>query len=202
MIKQFLKRCYRLIPGLRELTQMRDLLHGFCNESTNELTRIRTEISMFRSLDAIRLLDFELREHPRYGDPRRLLRYQFQVCSQLGDDGIIREILHRVGTVDRTFAEVGVGDGKENNTAFLLAQGWRGFWIDGNPSFIETIKEAPGSMTATSNRWCRWSPGRTQRRYSSNSASRRSSTCSRSTSTRTPITCGRASATIGLAWSS
>jgi hypothetical protein len=144
MIKQLLKRGYRLIPGVRELIQMRDLLHGFHSESITELNLIRCELTRLRTFDAIRLVDFELREHPRYGDPRRLLRYQFQVCSASGDDGIIQEIFRRVGTIDRTFAEVGVGDGKENNTAFLLSQGWRGFWIDGNPSFLETIEKARG----------------------------------------------------------
>ena len=35
------------------------------------------------------------------GDSRRLLRYQFQVCSQNEEDGIIRDIFRRVGTTGR-----------------------------------------------------------------------------------------------------
>ena len=86
------------------------------------------------------MVDFDLRDHPRYGDPRRLLRYQAQVCSQNGEDGIIHEIFRRIGAGTRIFAEVGVGDGSENNTAFLLSQGWTGFWIDGSSAFIRALE--------------------------------------------------------------
>src|SRR4029078_7254756 len=80
----------------------------------------------------IRLVDFELERHPRYADLRRLPRYAPQVCSENGEDGMIQEIFRRIGTRDRVFAEVGVGDGLENNTSFLLSQGWTGFWIEGH----------------------------------------------------------------------
>ena len=66
---------------------------------------------MRHTAEAIRLLDIELERHPRYSDPRRLQRYAFQVCSQNGEDGIICEIFRRLGTTDRVFAEVGIGDG-------------------------------------------------------------------------------------------
>lgn len=78
---------------------------------------------------------------PRYQDPKRLLQHAAQVCSQSGEDGILREIFRRVKSTDRIFAEIGVGDGSENNTAFLLSQGWRGFWIDGNDAFLRTIEK-------------------------------------------------------------
>jgi len=35
---------------------------------------------------------------------------------------------------------VGVGDGSENNTAFLLSQGWTGFWFDGSSAFIRALE--------------------------------------------------------------
>jgi len=117
------------MPGVRELHHIRSTLADL--HST--LTRI----------EAIRLLDFDLRAHPRYGDPRRLLCYAGQVCSQNGEDGIIHEIFRRVGATSRIFVEIGVGDEVENNTAFLLSQGWSGRWIDGDPAFLERIKSGP-----------------------------------------------------------
>jgi hypothetical protein len=69
-----------------------------------------------------------------------LLRYQSQVCSQNGEDGIIHEIFRRIGSTTRIFAEVGVGNGRENNTAFLLSQGWTGFWIDGSGDFLRAVE--------------------------------------------------------------
>jgi Flp pilus assembly protein TadD len=66
----------------------------------------------------------------RYADPKCLSRYEFSVFSQTGEDGIIAEVFRRIGVTDRFFVEVGVGAGLENNTTYLLRQGWRGCWVD------------------------------------------------------------------------
>lgn len=86
--------------------------------------------------------------HPHFQDQKRLLRFSWQVNSQSSEDGIIDDIFHRIGTRNRCFAEVGIGDGKENNTAFLLTQGWRGAWIDGDPAFQETLAKKSGEFRA------------------------------------------------------
>ena len=69
---------------------------------------------------------------PRYADSKRLLRYGFKVYSQHDEDGIIQEILRRVGVSTRSFIEFGVETGVECNTAKLLIEGWRGLWIEAN----------------------------------------------------------------------
>jgi hypothetical protein len=56
--------------------------------------------------------------------------------SQADEDGITLEILRRMGSLSAgVYAEVGVGDGLENNTLVLAALGWKGFWVGG-----ETLK--------------------------------------------------------------
>ncbi len=112
----------------RELLQIRDVLF-----------HIRAEIGAIRRMETIRCYDLELTCNPRYQDPRRLQCYALQVNSQDGEDGIIHEIFRRINTFNRIFVEVGVGNGTENNTAFLLSQGWKGFWIDGSDDFLRTI---------------------------------------------------------------
>jgi len=82
----------------------------------------------------------DLRQQERYADPRRLTRFEHQVFSQGGEDGAIREIFRRIGESNRVFVELGAGNGLENNTAFLLAQGWRGVWLEGNPRNYEMIR--------------------------------------------------------------
>ena len=82
----------------------------------------------------------ELRQQERYADLRRLTRYEHQVFSQGGEDGAIREIFRRIGESDRTFVELGVGKGLENNTAFLLCQGWSGVWLEGDRGNCEAIR--------------------------------------------------------------
>ena len=63
-----------------------------------------------------------------------LLAYGAKYYSQHDEDGIIEEIARRVlETPTGTFLELGVGDGLENNTLNLLAKGWRGVWLGGEP---------------------------------------------------------------------
>ncbi|WP_342362354.1 hypothetical protein [Terrarubrum flagellatum] len=77
----------------------------------------------------------------RYADPRHLCRLSGQVYSQNFEDGIIQEIFRRIGTKDRFFVEIGVGDGLENNTRLLLETGWRGVWMEGDPALVRRIQK-------------------------------------------------------------
>ena len=73
-----------------------------------------------------------LLDAPRNADERRLLKAGYRVYSQADEDGILHEIFRRIGEGQRTFLELGVGNGLENNTLFLLIQGWNGLWIEGS----------------------------------------------------------------------
>ena len=66
----------------------------------------------------------------------------YKVYSQADEDGILAHILARLGLATGSFAEIGCGDGRENNTHFLLLNGWRGIWIDGDHGNIEAIRAA------------------------------------------------------------
>jgi hypothetical protein len=121
---------------LRELFRINDSLDAIKRSTTS----IERQLADHHNFAVIRHLDFELVHHPRYSDAKRLQRYGFQACSQNYEDGIIHEIFKRVGVADRFFVEIGVGNGNQNNTAFLVSQGWRGHWIDGNADFLATIE--------------------------------------------------------------
>jgi len=71
---------------------------------------------------------------------KAISKYPAKVFSQNFEDAMIAEIFHRVGTASRTFVEVGIGDGTECNTRFLLAQGWKGLWIEGDTGSAERAK--------------------------------------------------------------
>ncbi len=123
-----LKQLSMLIPGYRELVTIKDQLRG-----------IRRELEQIRSMTAVQIQDFEAMRSERYSDPLRLHRYAVGVNSQYGEDGMIQEIFRRIDTTNRVFVEIGVGDGIENNTAFLLAMGWSGVWIDSDGAFRSRI---------------------------------------------------------------
>ena len=124
-MKKWLKQKYRELPIVRELRQI--------------------QVSISQS-NMVQINSFFQRElaTAKYKDPKKLNHYERQVFSQNGEDGIINEIFRRIGVKSRHFVEFGVGNGLENNTAFLLGQGWRGSWIEGDASLAREIQSKLG----------------------------------------------------------
>lgn len=77
---------------------------------------------------------------PKYMDPRHLAPRGLRAYSQNGEDGMIAHLVDVLGIRNHVFLEIGCGDGSENNTRLLLAQGWTGTWIDGSPRNIKRIR--------------------------------------------------------------
>jgi hypothetical protein len=102
--------------------------------------RVLATTAMIQALETLKSSD------PRYRDPKRLLAHGAQYWSQNYEDGMIAEIFRRVPPTTRTFLEIGVGDGSENNTTVLLCQGWRGWWIDGDARCCASIRARLKSM--------------------------------------------------------
>lgn len=75
----------------------------------------------------------------RYQDGRTLTRFGFKVYSQNEEDGIIQEIFARIGPKTRTFIELGVETGLQNNTLNLLLQGWNGLWLECSKPYVDQI---------------------------------------------------------------
>lgn len=74
------------------------------------------------------------------------MRSGWQVYSQCDEDGIINEILRRIGAPGKFFLEIAPGDGRTNNTAFLMAQGWRGAWVECGRRQVRDIKAGFGGL--------------------------------------------------------
>jgi hypothetical protein len=66
----------------------------------------------------------------------------FKVYSQADEDGILEELCRRLGLERGHFIEIGCGDGRENNSHYLLLKGWRGIWVDGSTENIAAIRAA------------------------------------------------------------
>lgn len=65
--------------------------------------------------------------------------YGYKVYSQNDEDGIITYIFSKVPN-QKIFIEIGCGNGLENNTHWLLLNGWKGVWVDGLPDNIQYIE--------------------------------------------------------------
>jgi len=60
---------------------------------------------------------------------------ELRVFSQNGEDGVIAELLHRIGATNRFFVEFGVQSGVECNTRFLAeVRGWSGVYFEPDPA--------------------------------------------------------------------
>jgi hypothetical protein len=127
--RTLLTSLYRKLPIVREVR----LLSGQLSHLIQEQNWMLATIS--RSL-----LE---QSSERFRDPRRILHFEFQGCSQNGEDGILHEIFRRVGSNGKVLCEIGCGVGGANNTSLLVASGWRGFWIDGQPAVQMKIAVTP-----------------------------------------------------------
>lgn len=79
-------------------------------------------------------------------NPKRLEPYGYKVYSQNDEDGILSEIFKRIGVSKGTFLEIGVENGLECNSLYLIHLGWRGVWLDGNSAQKPAIESKFASI--------------------------------------------------------
>lgn len=105
--------------------------------------RIRRNNAYLARAEIERLLE------PLRADPKRLEPYGFKVYSQGDEDGIIEEICRRLDIVEGHFVEIGVENGLECNSLYLIHKGWRGAWIEGNSAHASAIEAKFGAILQT-----------------------------------------------------
>lgn len=131
-----IKRRLARLPAIKDILEIRSHLSNLSEQLT---------VLDSRHQDLLRCEQEQLKRSvlagPRYADPRHLNRCEGQVFSQNGEDGILSEIFRRIGVADRRFVEIGVEDGLESNTAYRLALGWSGTWIDADAGKLERARE-------------------------------------------------------------
>ena len=106
-----------------------DLCEALPAQEERKVATYIGKINALRCVSEIRaLLSAE-----KYQDSRRLEPFGYKCYSQHDEDGMLAETVRRLGPdFPRTFVEFGVGDGMENNSLWLLKQGWKGLWIEGS----------------------------------------------------------------------
>jgi hypothetical protein len=138
MIECF-KKIFRRIPGIKWFLDIRREL-SLIRFQTTQQTRIQQQL--YR--ETIRVI--RLREGIQFP-----VSYEHQIFSQNGEDGILTEILKRLGLECGRFLEIGSGDGLENNTRLLLETGWEGFWIDGSQRSCSLANKANSKFIKNGN---------------------------------------------------
>lgn len=85
-----------------------------------------------------------------------LSSYEARVFSQNGEDGVIAELVTRLGADSHTFVEFGIGAGEEGNCVLLAdVFGWSGVFLEGDPeaSLRLTAKYRHNERVATRHAW-------------------------------------------------
>ena len=82
-----------------------------------------------------------VQDHHRWWQARDLRAYELKVYSQNGEDGILKEILRRIGVRHRFFVEFGVETGAECNCARLARdEGWAGVFLEASPELFAGLQ--------------------------------------------------------------
>jgi hypothetical protein len=87
------------------------------------------------------------------------LQYYANKYSQVGQDGIIEELVRRLGISRGTFCEFGAWDGCHlSNARKLIEEGWQGVFIEGDPNrFQSLIQNYPSPQIVKINEWVGYS---------------------------------------------
>jgi SAM-dependent methyltransferase len=83
-----------------------------------------------------------------------LTEYELRCFSQHGEDGVIAEILARIGSGERYFVEFGIESGREGNCVFLAdVLGWSGLFLEPDEAGFDALstKYDQNSRVATIN---------------------------------------------------
>lgn len=80
------------------------------------------------------------RDAPAPSSQEPLTPYEHRVFSQNGEDGVLAELLRRVGVPSRWFVEFGIETGLEGNCVFLAdVMGWSGLFIEPRKDAFEAL---------------------------------------------------------------
>jgi hypothetical protein len=76
---------------------------------------------------------------------RDLSAYEMRVFSQNGEDGVLLEIVRRLGSGSRRFLEIGAQAAEANCIALAVLLGWEGTFIEADPQRAEEFRRSHGA---------------------------------------------------------
>ena len=121
-------------------------LLGSCVQASHQvLDALGGRVPVVAAWDARRSLRRLRRSRDRWArldsQPGSWASFEARRWSQNGEDGLIAELVRRVGAPGRYFVEIGSSDGGENCTRALAEDGWRGLWIEADPDRVRLARD-------------------------------------------------------------
>lgn len=118
----------------------------------------RKNVVLEKSLDRIHRLGFKILYPREWNLPLNFYKAKLHYSHQ-GEDGIVEEIIKRLGIKEGCYVDFGATDGiSASNTFGLLLKNWRGVYIEGEPKFFQILK---GNIQQTSFKGIKNCDGRT-----------------------------------------
>ena len=81
-------------------------------------------------------------------DPRDLSGFESSVFSQNGEDGVLQEILHRIGVASKFFVEIGAHATEANCLVLADILGWRGCFLESDGEHLEHLRRKYAGIDA------------------------------------------------------
>jgi len=138
----------QLLAELRGSRQLRSVVVAQAR-GLDELQRVmslHSDRGLFLAISELGRRHAEITAEP--GEPPDSLGLSaFELCaySQNGEDGVLAEILRRVGVKNRFFVEFGVESGREGNCVYLAdVAGWRGLFMEADEECYQVLDRKYG----------------------------------------------------------
>jgi hypothetical protein len=132
-----IERHGELVQLMETMVELGTWAHQFAGVMDEHLYAVLTDSGIRPFLRFAALAELQ----QRYQFVPGLTAYERKVTSQNGEDGVLLEILSRVGAPSKYFVEFGVGDGTEGNCVLLAdAATWRGLFIESASDLFERLR--------------------------------------------------------------
>lgn len=143
---KFIVRIERHLENIKKLNLKITSLRSSIDKNREKINKNKDNIKVSKENATINALNYMAKKYADLSPTSRpescLSRFEYKVFSQFGEDGIIAEIMSRIGVASHRIVEIGIGNGTECNSLNLLINfGWTGLLIEGNPSFADKANE-------------------------------------------------------------
>jgi hypothetical protein len=121
------------------IEQILELHANLAHQTLALLTRVEKQLAATHSVHVHQEVR-NILSGLRYKEKKRVVQFGWKGQSQFDEDGILEEIFNRIGIKHHKAVEIGAGDGLENNTIYLLQQGWQCVWVEAIPDRVAFIR--------------------------------------------------------------
>ncbi len=120
-------------------------------QNIEQRLRPETDRAVYVAVAELRRAHEEIGDAPADGRDRAdFTAWELRAFSQNGEDGVLAEILARIGAPIRSFVEFGAQSGREGNCVFLAdVAGWGGVFIEADAEQFAELSASIGLSSAS-----------------------------------------------------